>query len=280
VELLHADFLRDEPGEHVFRHGRSGPLVLLLFLLAPLGVAWAVRAELLEVAAALPWFLWLVLGPVFALGAALYALVLVPAAQVVARVQGRANWAVRISPAGLALNLRSYQNAHFPQDGPTIVRFAWNELARAREARDVTPSRSRRDAPRTTRWLQLELTGVDTAALEALVRNERERRGPERRFLGVRSRSRFGHAPVFVPAPGVVHAPWLGRAVLRALEPFVPLAETLERDASRQDDPEERLKELIQRGERLRAVEHARATLGLSLSAAQERVKQLGRRAA
>jgi hypothetical protein len=275
VELLHADFLRPEPGELVFRHPRLGTLLVLPFLCAPLGVA----ALLAPALGALPWAAWLLLGPVLALGGALYALVLVSTLQSAWRGLGRANWLLRLSPAGLVLNLRSYQNAHFPQDGPTIARFAWPEVARAREVRELA-ARTEQETSVTTRWLQLELAGVDTAPLEALVRAERERPGPARSFLGLTSRARSGHVPVWVTAPGVLRCSWPGRAALRAIEPNVSCAEPLVLAPDAEPDVERRLTELVRRGERLRAIAHARAELGLSTSEARSRIDELARRAA
>jgi len=274
VELLHAAFLRPEPGERVFRHPRLGYLLLLPFVCAPLGVALLLVPAL----DALPWGAWLLLGPVFAFAGALYALVLGSTLQSARRAFGRANWLLRLSPAGLVLNLRSFQNAHFPQDGPTIARLAWSEVARAREVRELAP-RGERQASVTTRWLQLELAGVDTAPLEALVRAERERPGPAWRFLGITGRSRSGHVPVWVAAPGVLRCSWPGREALRALEASVSHAEPLVLAPDAQPDVEQRLAELVRRGERLRAIAHARAELGLSTTDARARIDELARRA-
>ncbi|HEX6884418.1 MAG TPA: hypothetical protein VF530_13655 [Planctomycetota bacterium] len=275
MELLHAPSLRPEPGERVFRHPRLGYLLVLPFLCAPLGVA----VLLLPVLDALPWAAWLLLGPVFAFGGALYALVLASTLQGARRAFGRTNWLLRVSPAGLVLNLRSFQNAHFPEDGPTVARLAWPEVARAREVREPAPG-AEHAASVTARWLQLELAGVDTAPLEALVRAERERPGPARRFLGITGRSRSGHVPVWVAAPGIVRCSWPGREALRALEPSVSCAEPLVLAPDAEPDLERRLAELVRRGERLRAIAHARAELGLSTTEARARIDELARRVA
>jgi hypothetical protein len=134
--------------------------------------------------------------------------------------------------------------------------------------------------PLALRWIQLELVGVGTAPLEAAVRAERERRGPDTRRLGITSRMRFGHVPVFVPAPGIVRLDWLGRGLLRALEAHTTAAEPLELDLRAEPDLDRRLADLVRRGDRVRAIALAQREQGLSLLAAREHVDALGRDAA
>lgn len=280
MELLRADQVRPEPGERVFRHGRIGPLVMLAIFSTPLvlGLVLAVlrRADL----AALPWYAWIPLGPLALLGGGLLLLVVHALAQVAARSFRASNWLLAVSPAGLVLNLRSYQNAHFESDGPTVLRLAWSEVRCAREVRDVTPRRDGDATELTRRWLEIELAGVDTDPIEALVRAERERPAPETRSLGVRSRTRFGHVPAFVAAPGLVRTDWLGRRVLAALGAHVSLEER--RSLAHQPglEVERRLADLVRRGDRLAAIDLARRELGLSLTEARARVRDLDRAAA
>lgn len=280
MEFLHADQVESEPGERIFRHGRLGPLVLFGIFGAPLCVALFVAGVMLSSSGSVPWYAWLVLGPVLLVLGLIFLVVIFTLAQAAWRSFLPSNWVMRVSPAGLVLNLRSFQNSHFPQDGPTVVRFPWPEVACAREARDVTRQKSSDESHWQTRWLQIELVRTDTNALEALIRAERERRGPRTKRLGITSSGRSNHVPVFVASPGVLRTDWLGRGMLRALEKHVSLAERQDfGGVDLQPDVGARLAELVRRGDTFAAIALARRGLGLSLSEAHQRVRSLEREA-
>lgn len=280
MEFLRADERPSEPGERVFRHHPLGPVVLLLALAAPLAAPWVLRDGLLASARALPWYGWLGLAPILLLVGLVYAVALQGAAQSARRAFLDSNWLLRVSAAGLTLNLRSFQNAHFPKDGPTVVRIPWHEIACVREARDVTPRKGRGASHQSSRWLELELVGVDTTALERLITAERERKGPESKTLGVTSSGRFGHVPVFVSSPGVVRTDWLGARMLHALGAHARLEERRSFELGAGIGAEARIEALLKRGDRLAAIELARRELGLALVDARAHVQSLARRIA
>jgi len=280
MQLLREDEVRPEPGERVFRHGVSGPLALWFVLVAPLAFAVAMGAELVRVARDLPGIVWVALAPVLLFGGLLYLVCLHATGQVVLRALSPGNWLVRVSPAGLAIKLRSYQNAHFPRDVPTVARFAWSELARARKVTEVLESIPREGSVRRA-WIELELRGSDAAELARALREERERPAPEGSFLGVKGRTRFGHVPVFVARAGVVRIEWLGRAALRALEAYLPIEEPRALDLARGHATlDARLTVLCARGERMEAIAIVRHELGLSLTDARAHVERLAHAAA
>lgn len=282
MELLRADERPHEPGERVFRHSPLGPLVALLCLLTPLVLALGIVQNPAGMGAGigtLPWFAWLGLAPLLFCGALLYALVLAVLGGAALASLRPSNWLVRVSPAGLVLNLRSYQNAHFPHDGPTVVRIPWSEVARVREVREAVEA-SHDEGVRTMRWLQIELAGADTRVLERLVTAERERKGPETRRLGVTTSGRSGHVPVFVASAGILRTDWLGVRVLGALAAHATRAERLTLDTDAGDDLATRLDALLRRGDRMAAVVLARRELGLSLAEARAHVRDLARQVA
>jgi hypothetical protein len=283
VELLHADQVVPEPGERVFRHGRVGPLVLVAIVAAPLCAAVALSGRVADAARELPWPAWILVAPFGLLGGLLYLVCLSAVAQVARRAWLPSNWSVRIAPGRILLNVRSFQNAHFAHDGPTVVRLELREIARAREVRDVTPLHGRAGPVVRAHWLELELAGADTTVLERIVRAERERPGPETRFLGIRSRTRFRHVPLHVAAPGVLRVEWLGRALPRALAAAgVALAARHDLDLAQTHGPDldARLAELVRRGDRMAAITLARTELGLSLRETRDLVERMGREAA
>lgn len=283
VELQSVDLIQREPGERVFRHGVIGPMVMWALFVLPVPLAVHLRAELAQAARSVPWPAWFVIVPMALVCGGLWLLVVQAVGQVAYRAMLPSNWLLRVSPAGLVVNLRSYQNAHFPYDGPTVARFPWAEL---RGARKVVERSSRRGpGGRTTlerkSWLELELAGVETAALERLIAAERARKGPERTFLGMRGSSRSNHVPVFVDRPGVLRLDWVGRGALHALGDHLELGERRTLDLDQQPgDVETRLRTLLTRGNRMAAHELARNELGLSLTQARKRLEELERRAA
>lgn len=282
MRLLRLGELPSEPGERVFRHSRLGPVVLYLFFVAPLAFALQQHAAVRAALASVPGWAWIVLAPFALLVGGLYLMIVGALLASARRAFGGRNWLARVSPAGLTLHVRSFHNEHFPDDGPTVVRLEWREIACVREVRDVTPPADSRELSGPTRWVELELAaGVDTAALAALVRHERERPAPEATFLGIRSRTRAGHVPVFVPAPGRIHLDWLGSGLLAALGAHVGVGErrSIDRAAAPARDLDGRLVELLRRGDTLGAIELARREEPLSLLAAKERVEELARRA-
>jgi hypothetical protein len=283
VELLSVDLLETETGQRAFRHGVTGPMVMWALFVLPVPLALHLRAELGEAARSIPWPAWFLIVPLALVCGGLWLLVLHAVGQVAYRAMLPSNWLMRVSPAGLVLNLRSYQNAHFPNDGPTVVHFPWAELRCARKVIERSTRRGRGGATTLERkcWIELEVAGVETAALERLVAAERTRHGPERTFLGVRGRSRSNHVPVFVDRPGVLRVDWLGRGALRALGNHIPIGRQHTLDLDKQPgDVEARLRALLARGNRMAAHELARTELGLSLTEARGRVEELERKAA
>ena len=283
-DLLREDLVRPEPGERVFRHGALGTFVLWCMLVAPLPAAFLIREPLLEAARALPWVVWLVVGPALLLAGLVYFLCLYATAQVVQRALLPANWLLRISPAGLVLKLRSYQNAHFPQDGPTVARLAWAEIAATRQVRERAEHGLGDGGRVTTPWLELELRG-GTEELARFLAHERERPAPQRSVLGMKGRMRSGHVPVFVARDGVVRVEWLGNRVLRALASHVTIDEPRRHELAGAAegtalDLDARVLALCRRGQRLAAIDLARRELGLSLVRAREHVERVAAEAA
>ena len=283
MELLSPDLFEREPGERVFRHGVTGPLVMWALFVAPVPLAIHARGELVDVLRSIPWFGWFALAPMALVCGGLWLLCLFAIGQIAYRALLPSNWLMRISRAGLVLNLRSYQNAHFPLDGPTVVSFRWPELARARKVLERSTRRGKRghETLQLERWLELELAGVDAEELARLAAAERTRPGPERSFLGIRRRERSNHVPVFVARPGVLRIDWVGGGALRALAEHLPIGPKLTLDLDRQPgDLDTRLRALLARGNRMAAHELVRNELGLSLAEARGRVEEIERKAA
>jgi hypothetical protein len=258
-------------------------MVMWALFVLPVPLAIHTRAELALAAGSIPWPAWFVLAPMALLCGGLWLLCLHAIGQVAYRAMLPSNWLMRVSRAGLVLNLRSYQNAHFPCDGPTVARLSWPEVARARKVVERSTRRGKGGHETLERksWLELELAGVDTVELQRLIAGERERPGPERSFLGIRGRSRSNHVPVFVERPGVLRIEWVGGDPLQAIGQHVEVGPKLTLDLDRRSgDLDTRLRALLARGDRMAAHELARNELGISLTEARARVEELERKAA
>lgn len=268
--------------ERTFRPGRAGPTLLAGGIWGLAALPLFARAEFADAAASMPWFAWVLAAPVLLVALLLALVVLHGTAEFARNAWRRSAWSARTAWDGVYLNLRSWQNAHFPDDGPTIAFVPWNELASATELVERVDRGTARRAPPARRFLVLELSNVDTRELEALLREEATRPGPERSFFGLRSRGRYHHTPVIVPRPGVVQVEWLGRGFRDEIARRVVTSPTtrVERIADASRPIEDRIAELVQRGDPLAAVELARREGGLSLLEAKELVESCGRRAA
>lgn len=282
MRLLRPSDLATVQVERTFRPGRVGPTVLcgLLWGLAALPVL--ARAEVARAVASVPWYVWVLAAPVLLLALLLGALVLHGTAEFARNAWRKSAWSARTAWDGVYLNLRSWQNAHFPDDGPTIAFLPWSEIASASKLVEHVDRGTARRAPPARRWVALQLAGVDTRELDALLRAEAARPGPERSFLGLPSRGRYHHTPVIVTQDGVVQVEWLGRGFLQELARRITTSAVprVARIADAARPLEDRIAELVQRGDPLTAVELARREGGLSLLEAKELVDACGRRAA
>ena len=274
MKLLRAADLDLEPPQTVFRHGRVVPVVAVVaFAAITCAGAWFAPRVWHEVSNASSLLPWLVALP-FALVCGLAWLGACSLALDVARAARLpSNWVLRVAGDGVYVNVRSYLNAHFDEDGPTV---AWIPIADVSRVRDVTERvDTDSDVERPTRrWIDLELDGVDTAELAARCDHERSRKGPPRRFLFVTSRMRFDHVPVQVPRPGVVRVERVESRMSEVLARWVPRAEgVVSGPKTIPADLDARVLELCRAGRRLDAIALARRERGGSLAAAREYVE-------
>ena len=142
----------------------------------------------------------------------------------------RSNWVMKVTRDGVHLQFRSYSNWHFDGDAPTVVYLPLESIRSALKVVEWTGSAARRSTgshSATTRvrpYLELHIQGLLTDELCRALARERERKGPKKSWLGMRTSSRSQHSPVLVPAAGVVRVDWRGSAMLR---PFGKRSEIL-----------------------------------------------------
>jgi hypothetical protein len=279
MRFVSPDEILTEDVQRTFRHSPLGALILCVVLCAPIAALFLGREGVADAARALPWPAWLVVAPLGLLMGTILWLCVSASLWVFRAALKPTNWLVKTTREGLYVHLRSFQNHHFPSDVPTAVFLPYGAIARARRVDESYAAGSRDERTRARkRWLELELRGVDTAPLAAWLAAERARPAPSTRTLGVRSATRFHHAPVVVPRPGCVYVEWMGRALLQAIADHVDAAEPRELalDAPGARSLEARVDELIARGDSFAAVDLVREERSLSLTEAHALVR--GRR--
>jgi hypothetical protein len=283
MRLLPHIELPEVPLERVIRHGAAGGFVLLLVVAAPAVLVAAFFGRLASNFASLPWVFWIVGGPLMLVAFLVWLLVLQAVRSSAQAALLPTNWVLRVSAAGIGVHLRSFRNAHFRKDVPTVLWLDPGEVVRARRVREscwIANARGRQLVRRS--WLELELEGVDTAALEKRLDEERRDQGPEIRVLGIRTHARFNDTPVFVARPGVLRVEFLGQAMLEALREQVEIApeQKIDLDSALGSELEPRVRALCVRGMEMAARELVRRERGLSWTEAKEYVEGLGRKAA
>lgn len=264
--------------ERVARRSPFGPLVLFLVFALGSGVLLVLLTLALHDA------------PVW--GKALAGVILLPIALLMAIVDAslwslftatlrrRTSWWAATASDGLWLNLRSFGNAHFGTDAPTVVLVPWSEIAALGRVDEWTRTRDVTDGvehKQVSKRLELVLRG-GTEELSAALAAERARPAPERSFLGVRSRSRVKHWPVQVPAPGRVRIDWPGKAFVAALPEGIERLDQRPEAfgvAAAAQDPETMVRQLVERGMEIEAARLLRERTGCSWIEARRAVRRL-----
>lgn len=256
------------------RHSPLGPAFMSAVLLAISAGGGTLLARTLGGPGGPPWWLVLLVSPVvFVVGGlillATWSVVLLFLASLRAT-----NWSVLALDTGLWLNVRSYANHHFPPETARAAFIPYAEIASARRVRERFPriARSKRSLPDSC-WLELTLVHKHTDALHAAVEEERTRLAPERKFLGITSRSRQIHTTCFVLRPGVVRVEWLGGGLLRELGRHVRVEPTLEYELG--GEVEARAIEFLRRGDPISATQLLHVERGLGLREAKDRLAEL-----
>jgi hypothetical protein len=274
-EFVRAEEIPEGEVGRAFRHSRISSSLLFVALGAPVGAVIWKSGAVWEAARALPGIGWIVVAPITLIAGTVLWLCFNAARWVMIASFLRSNWLVKTARDGIYLHLRSFQNHHFPDDVPTALFLPYSAIARVRRVDETLPDSTPTDRSQARkRWLELELSGVDTAPLATWLEAERKRPAPTTRSLGVRSRTRFHHAPVVVPRPGAVYVEWMGRKLFEALAERTSAAEPAARELAAADGAplETRLHALVVRGDPFAAVALAREERGLSLSEAKSLV--------
>ncbi|MEM7307170.1 MAG: hypothetical protein AAF682_10895 [Planctomycetota bacterium] len=193
------------------------------------------------------------------------------------------NWRAHVARDAVFLNLRSYRNAHFGGEDPTVVRVELKEVAFVRKVTEqwIDPCSTKRRLRRQS-FVEIHLVHTDTAALADAVHRERTREAPTIKRFGIESSTKHHDTPVFVHAPDIVRATW-HRGLFRELGKRVKTEESHFVDLNKEIDessPEERAFALALRGQRMAALRIGEKELGFSGEEARAWLEELRRDAA
>jgi hypothetical protein len=198
----------------------------------------------------------------------------------------RSNWLVQTSDDGLFIQFRSYLNYHFSAEDLTVVFVPYQEVQSARLVRERSQiPDDNRVLEQRRRLVEFDLAG-DPAALAKVLANEIARRRPnERRWYGSTS-TEYKHWPVRMTSPTTLQLEWKvvpGVGVLfEALRPYTTIADSMNVSQDfvhlqglNREDQEERLRELLQRGQTITAIYIARRLYRYDLTQARAFVEAL-----
>ena len=186
------------------------------------------------------------------------------------------SWRLRWSSDALYLRFRSYLNAGFAADTPTVVQLSRREVdwLRARqETLDVPDDHGGWGGRRRHPWLEIALRGIDLEPLKKALAAEAKRRD-----------GRGGRAndyPVSLTREGTLRLPLRrAEAVVEALSSFFPVwpaevAEAADFAAMGRDQREDHVLALAAAGDQIAAIKAAREVYGLDLTEAKRLVDEL-----
>ena len=198
------------------------------------------------------------------------------------------NWLVRMNDAGLYVQFRSYLNYHLPADDLTVTFLGYQEIRSARLVRErirVTDTDGN-PTTQTCRYVELELSPGQTAALEKALQHEIAERAPrEKRWYGSTT-TLYEDYPVRMTAPPFLRIRWQAtpnaQKFLEALRPNAAIVEPVlirqdfvNMQGLDRDEQQKRLAELAQRGETIAAIYTARRLYGCGLEEAQRMIAEL-----
>lgn len=202
-----------------------------------------------------------------------------------------ANWLVRTNETGLYVQYRSYLNYQLPADDPSVVFISYAEIASARlvHERVETPDATRQNTTQTQhlRYIEVELPGDTTALANALDSEQSESAPLEKHWYGS-SATLYRDHPVTMTTPPFLRIHWnvvpRAKKFLEVLRPYTVIADpiSLTEDFTRlrylnREEQQEKLRDLVRRGQTVTAVYIARKLYGCGLTEAKQMVDRLQR---
>lgn len=254
--------------EQIYRHSRLIPIVVFSATSA-FAVGWA-------------GYIWLQGDSIFlywpSVAAGLVALFTLSGARAALR---STNWLVKTASDGVYIKFRSYLNHRFPDDGPTILHLAPNDIASVGGAteRVTLPNRDGGDLTATLKYLDIRCAHSVPGQIAHAIQYERRRRPPNKRIS-----TKYHDYPVSIVFPDTVRIHWAVRPdVNKALDDLGERygrsdGEAIERTPWNEMSPEEQeslIIELCERGEAVTAIRLARMRYDMNLTEAKRFVDEI-----
>ncbi len=198
------------------------------------------------------------------------------------------NWLARTNQTGIYVQYRSYLNYRLPADDPSVVFISYGEIASARRVREKVETPDPMHNSSTTQYLrhiELELTG-DTTALGSALSSEQSEQAPMEKHVYGSSSTLYRDYPVSLTTPPFLRIRWNGvpgaKKFLDALRRYTVIADpiSLTEDFTRlrslnHEAQQEKLRDLVRRGQTITAIYTARQLYGCGLTEAKRMVDGL-----
>jgi len=264
----------------VFRTAQVG---LALAALAFLGLATLLAAFSWRLLSEIPPIAWVVFAPLFLIALLFLWLLVATVYGAWRAARLPTHWVMKVGQGGVWLQLRSYLNHSFEDNDDTALFLGFDELAGAGRVDEKRVGREEGET-QVVSMLELVVDG-DLEEVERALARERARKGPRTSFLGITSTTRAHHRPVFVARPGRIRVEWRGKRMLRVLAQsgvaiLPPRTEAGPWGPVPREAVDDRIVELLERGERIEAILLLRDTHGMTLAEAKAFVEDLSDRAA
>ncbi len=204
----------------------------------------------------------------------------------------QSNWTLRAAPEGLYLKLRNYGDHRLSAADPIVAFIPKREIRSLKLVGQKTRMVTDADYPEDNHvhkeeWLEVALYGDDLALVEAALIKERSRKGPTW-IKGVTANAK-GSDIKLLNETSVIRIDWRTRKT--RLTPSIREAETIlnslyqtETEEAAEEAPlltlskerqEDRLREMVRRGDAIGATALVREIHGLSLTEAHQYLKSL-----
>jgi len=199
------------------------------------------------------------------------------------------NWLVRMNDTGIYVQYRSYLNYDLPPDDPSVVFLSLGEITSARLIKERVetpdPAKSRGTQTQYLRHVELEISG-DAAALADALQVERGEDAPMKKHWYGTSSTLYQDYPVVLTTPTSLRIHWDvvpgAKKFLDALRPYTLIAEpvSLSQDFTHlkslsREEQQQKLRDLVVRGQNITATYAARSLYGGSLGDAKEMIDSL-----
>ncbi|MAZ03315.1 MAG: hypothetical protein CMN56_09270 [Sneathiella sp.] len=202
------------------------------------------------------------------------------------------NWTLRAAPEGIYLKLRNYGDHRLSAADPIVAFIPKREIRRLKFVGQKTRMVADADVPEDNQTykeesLEIALYGEDLSLIEHAFEEEHLRKGPTW-IKGVTTRAK-GAALRLFPESGVIRVDWKTRkthltpSVKTAMAVLGGLYDTETEEAAEEaplvtlskEAQEERLREMVRRGDAIGATALVRETQGLTLTQAHQYLKSL-----